>query len=53
MTEYQVTYRLNGIKHLATKLENRESAVQLIKKLKHICKTFNWDLTEISIKEVG
>ncbi len=53
MTEYWVTYRLNGIKHLATKLEDRESAVQLVKKLKHICKTFNWDLTEISVKEIG
>ena len=53
MTEYWVTYRLNGIKHLATKHENRESAVQLMKRRKHVCKTFNWDLTEISIKEVG
>ena len=53
MANYWVLYTLNGVKHVATTLETLEDAKHLIKKLKHICKAFGWDLTEIVIKQIG
>lgn len=52
MTEYWVAYRMNGTKHVVTGLEGRESAIELIAKMQHICVTLGWDLTDVDILEV-
>lgn len=52
MTEYWVTYRMNGTKHVVTGLEGREGAIEFIAKMQHICVTLGWDLTDVNILEV-
>lgn len=52
MTEYWVTYALNGTKHLKTGFRSSIDAELLIAKIKHICVTFGWDITNINITKV-
>lgn len=52
MTEYWVTYRMNGVKHIMTGLEGREGAALFVAKIRHTCVTFGWDLTEVEMVEV-
>ena len=52
MTEYWVTYRMNGTKHVVTGLEGREGAIEFIAKMQHICVTLGWDLTDVNMLEV-
>lgn len=53
MTEYWVTYRMNGTKHIVAGLEGRESATLFIAKMQHICIALGWDLTDVNVLEVG
>lgn len=52
MTEYWVTYRMNGTKHVVTGLEGREGAKLFIAKMRHICVTLGWDLTDVNAMEI-
>lgn len=52
MTEYWIAYSLNGVKSIKTGFHSHTDAELLLAKIKHICITCGWDLTDITITKV-